>query len=660
MNAARSAIGISYGVLACVLTWPLPRHLRTDLLGPVSEDLGVYLWNLWIFRHELLTHHHLPLSTAHILGYAGPTDFALHNYAAVAGLLAFPLIPVLGLVGAFNIVLILCVALSGWATFMLARRLGLGTMAAWSAGALFMASPALVARQTAHFSLIIAAPLPLFLWALLRTLDTKRVRDAVLTGVTVALASYSDAYYGIYCILMGGFVVTWRLARLERASDARFPKLARGLEIAMVILVGLIAWKIVSGVSELTVGSVRIGLRTLHSPTLVLVLATVARASLLWRPRLQISRSELNTQVRLGLIAIASCVAVMGPVLVLAGERILTHQLPETVTYWRSSARGVDLLAYFVPNPNHPWFGHRTAGWFISEWADAFPEFVSSFSLVAFAIIAIGAYRGVLPRLWVGFTAFFFALSLGPFVNVAGINTYVIGPWALLRYVPVVELARSPSRFAIVVALGLSLLFAFSVEALTKRMRSSTPTLRYAFVVGLVTLLAFELGPIPRRLYSAAIPGIYQFLITTGEPNGKLLELPTGILDGTEMIGAFSASSQYYQTQHHWPLVGGYLSRVSRSSKAEGLRLPMLKVLFALSAGRAVTPAEAAAAIRARDRFLAQTCVKFVVVNKRLASPALQSFAVDGLKLTRVHEDEDYVLLTPIAAPPCRTQTALY
>ena len=54
-----------------------------------------------------------------------------------------------------------------------------------------MASPVLTARNTAHLSLVIAAPLPLFLWALLRTLDSRRIRDAVLVGRLVALATYS-------------------------------------------------------------------------------------------------------------------------------------------------------------------------------------------------------------------------------------------------------------------------------------------------------------------------------------------------------------------------------------------------------------------------------------------------------------------------------------
>ena len=134
----------------------------------------------------------------------------------------------------------------------------------------------------------------------------------------------------------------------------------------------------------------------------------------------------------------------------------MNDQLPAIEMFWRSSPRGVDALAYLVPNPNHPWFGDWTRPWFLPPRTDAFPEFVASFPLAALAVIAIAAWRGLLPRMWVAFTACFALLSLGPFVHVAGVNTYVIGPWALLRYVPIVGLARSPSRFAVVAALGLS------------------------------------------------------------------------------------------------------------------------------------------------------------------------------------------------------------
>ncbi len=101
-SAVWSAAAAGYVLLPCILTWPLPLHLRTHLLGDPSGDLGVYVWNLWIFRHELLRHGHLPFSTDHVFAYTGGADFSLHNYTPIAGALGAPLIGALGVVGAFN------------------------------------------------------------------------------------------------------------------------------------------------------------------------------------------------------------------------------------------------------------------------------------------------------------------------------------------------------------------------------------------------------------------------------------------------------------------------------------------------------------------------------------------------------------------------------
>ncbi|MGH9147250.1 MAG: hypothetical protein ACRD1Q_11110, partial [Vicinamibacterales bacterium] len=373
------------------------------------------------------------------------------------------------------------------------------------------------------------------------------------------------------------------------------------------------------------------------------------RAWLAWRPvlRLDDPGARMTVLLRLGLVSVGTCLVLLLPQLVGIALRFVRGRLPGTEVYWRSSPRGVDALAYVVPNPNHPWFGDLTRPWFLPDQTLAFPEFVGSFSIVAFAVIAIGAWLRLLPRFWVAFTGFFVWLSLGPFIHVAGINTYVIGPWALLRYVPVIGMARSPSRFAVVAMLGLSLLAAFALQGL--RRRYAAP--RWAGVL-LVVMLAIELLPAPRPLHSAAVPDVYR-LIATGDESGRLLELPTGIRDGTSSFGNFNASSAYFQTSHGRPLIGGYLSRVSRWRKAENERTPMLRALFALSEGRDLSLDQMDEARHSRDAFLRRSCVKFVVVNKNQASNDLQAFAVEALGLTQVHEDAAYVVFTPVDPPAC-------
>lgn len=646
---------VLYAAVAVAVTWPLAAHLPSALLGSPGGDTGVYVWNLWIFRHELIDHGHVPFSTDHIFGDTGPVDFALHNFTPVAGLLAMPLVPLVGIVAAFNVILLTLLTLTGLSVFALGKTVGLRSWSAALAGALFIASPVMTARETAHASLVAAWPLPLFLLVLLRLVQQPTAARAVLTGMLVAVAHYSDAYYGVYCILMGGFVAAWHFGRLEWRSPAtQLPSRAiRRLDLAFVLVGVFLVWRWVTGRTDVFLGSLHVSLQTLYTPMLLAVLLGGARAWLTLRPvvRLHDPTGRLPVFIRHGALSAATCAVLAAPVLFGLGQQIAQSRFPDTPVFWRSSPRGVDLLAYLVPNPNHAWFGQWTERWLLPSNADAFPEFVASFSIVGLACIAAAVWQRALPAFWVAFTALFGLLSLGPFIHIAGIDTTVIGPWALLRYVPVLGLARSPSRFAIVASLGLSLLVAFALEAWRRRnprtwTRVATPVL---------VLLALEAFPGPRTLYSADVPRVYQYLASLPEGAGRILTLPTGIRDGASSLGNFVASNQFLQTAHRHPMVGGYLSRVSSSRKGASSRAPMLAALYALSDGDiTLTDTEVEAARRSRDTFLARSCVRHVVIDKHRASDRLRAFATDGLRLVPIAEDEHYQLLAPLDPPPCQ------
>src|SRR5918992_2843117 len=158
----------AYVCVAVAFAWPLPLHLSSALPGSPGGDTGVYVWNLWVFRHEIVAHSHFPFSTLEILAGTPAVPLTLHNYTTVANILAFPLLPSLGTVATFNVLVIASGIASAYAMFLFARaRLG-DAAAAWIAGLLFGFSPFMSARATEHFSLVQAAPLPIFAWLLYR------------------------------------------------------------------------------------------------------------------------------------------------------------------------------------------------------------------------------------------------------------------------------------------------------------------------------------------------------------------------------------------------------------------------------------------------------------------------------------------------------------
>lgn len=645
--AACGAVVCAYVALACAVTWPLPRHLGTHLLGDPSGDLGVYVWNLWIFRHELIDHGHLPFSTDHVFADSEGIDFALHNYTPLAGLAALPLISWWGPVITFNIIEISMIATSGLGLFVLARRVGLGVGAAASAGVMFLASPVLTSRAAEHFSLVTAAPIPLFIWAVLGALETAQTRHAVIAGALVAAATYADAYYGVYCLLIGLFLAGWRFLRLQ--WRARASQLVTGANATVALAAAVILWRGLTGATSMNVAGVVIRLQSLYTPVLLLVLALGVRVFVQWRPIVSLQDPQvLPVLFRKGLMAVGVALLLMAPLFLGIAARYSAGRLPETATHWRSSPDGVDLLGYVVPNPLHPWFGTQTEMWFGATAAESFPEYVASFSIVGFAVIAVGAARCGLPPLWVALTAGALLLSLGPFIHVAGVNTYLPGPWALLRYVPVVGMARSPSRFAIIAVMGFSLLFAFAVSELARRWGHRWTPIGWMLAV----LLAVELIPAPRKLYSANVPEVYR-LVGGSDETARVLHLPSGIRDGTSSLGKFNAAYQYFQTYHRRPILGGYVSRVSARRKRETSRRPLFGALLALSEGVQLSPQRLALARADRARFLQRTCVRFVIVSKADASAELRNFAKDALGLSSIHEDSTHQLLVPIDPPPC-------
>ena len=96
---AHVVAGGVYVLLAIAFSWPLPAHLQTRLTGAPDSDTGVYVWNLWVFKDEVLEHRTLPYFTDRIFRASGRTNLSLHNYTAFANLIALPFVRPLGKIG---------------------------------------------------------------------------------------------------------------------------------------------------------------------------------------------------------------------------------------------------------------------------------------------------------------------------------------------------------------------------------------------------------------------------------------------------------------------------------------------------------------------------------------------------------------------------------
>jgi hypothetical protein len=659
VNRARrhAAAIVGYVLLAVALTWPLATRLDSDFTGAPSGDTGVYVWNLWVFQHEI-QEGRLPFYTNSILSVAAgtPIDLSLHNYTTFANLIAWPLMPLVGLTVAFNLIFLLNIALSGYGAYLLARDLIEREAESWLGGALFAASPALVARGESHFSLVAAGALPIFCLLLRRSALTGRLRYAIGTGVAVAWATFSDAYYGVFCVMIGAVFLLAQFLTVTPATDVAVPRVKGALRIVDVLLVtvgSFVAAMMVRGGGPVVLFGLRISTRTLYTPMLVLSVLVVLRLWLTFRPRIAFHREVWTRGLAYGIAAAAiSTGLLLSPVLFAFGERVLSGSADLPPTYWRSSPPGLDLASLFLPNPNHPLWGDSMRR-LIEVWSgrpDAFPEMVGSIPWIAMAVMLAACWRaGWRPAATrVAVTLFFALLALGPFVHIAGTNTAVPTPWALLRYAPIVGMVRSPSRFIIVVLVSVSALFAIALTQLGRKY----PRWRPALLAAVAVLMAIELVPVPRTLYAAAIPPIYQVIADDPRSDIRVLELPFGVRDGASSLGDFSALTQYYQTAHQKAIVGGYLSRVSARRKRMMQHFPVMNALMILSEHKPLDADVRARAEAGADDFLRRAKLGYVVVDHTRASPELVGFAGELLGLTRIAADGPRALYIPRAPAP--------
>jgi hypothetical protein len=628
-----AGVVLAYATIAIAFTWPLAANLGTRLTGGTGGDTGVYVWNQWVFRHEFRENGSFPYFTDTLFGAERPANLSLHNYTRFQNLIAAPLIGRFGVVTTFNLVYLSMTVLMAYATFLLARHVTRSAAESWIAGLLFAWSPLMVTRGMGHFSLVAAAPLPIFLLLLMRGDGHERLRDAVLLGVAMAWAASTDVYYAVYCLLIGAIFVVARVVTIEPSPAAGHGRAARwGLDVVILCVAALVATMAASGGWELTFLGRSLRMRSLYTP--VLILTTLVTVRIAWRFRASLVPMTRTDVWRFGRLATATGLvgaAVMSPVLYAAVVRLSSGDFTTPSIFWRSSPPGVDALALLLPNPNHPLAPAALGSW-LSSRPNGYLENVASIPLAAIVLLLVAWRTGWRPsRWWFGLAVLFGFLALGPFVHVAGVNTYVPGPWAFLRYVPLVGLAHTPARFSVVLMLALAVIVASALTWLTRRY----PARRHAILLAAGIALAFELLPAPLTLHSAEIPPLYRH-VAAAPRDAKLLELPFGIRDGTSSVGNFTARTQFYQTAHGKTIMGGYLSRLS-SRRVDDLRAdPVRNALAILSENRRLTPQQEADLLTHGLAFIRAWNIRHVVIDRDASSNVLFGMAIKAFRLDHV------------------------
>ncbi len=198
----------SYLVVSLIFTYPLVLHLTTHVPGEVAGDVPVYIWNLWWMQQALSTGIS-PLFCDYIFAPYG-VSLAFHAFVFLKAFVAILLQYFFTAWTAYNILILVTFALSGWTMFLLARHLSGDARAAWLAGLVYAFSPYMLTRGTGHLNYLSGEWMPLYALCLIRLLQTREKRWAWGGGLCLLLTAYCEYYYLIYLTLFTVFYLGWR------------------------------------------------------------------------------------------------------------------------------------------------------------------------------------------------------------------------------------------------------------------------------------------------------------------------------------------------------------------------------------------------------------------------------------------------------------------
>jgi hypothetical protein len=208
------AVFALYGIIACLITYPLITQMGSHLAGFPYGDAQEDAHHLWWMTHALQTGQ--PLFEQPLLGYPdGLSGFTLRSNLLqyFPGWLFHFILP---LPAAFNLHLLVTLALNGWAMFVLARHLVGRVDVALLAGAAYLCFPTMQGHiGAAHIGLLAQYPLPLVVWSLLNLNSRPTWRNVPLTTGLFILCALGHTPMLIYTMLpvTAFFALRWLWAR---------------------------------------------------------------------------------------------------------------------------------------------------------------------------------------------------------------------------------------------------------------------------------------------------------------------------------------------------------------------------------------------------------------------------------------------------------------
>jgi len=544
-HAAASAL-LVYAALTLALTWPVARGLARD----VPSDFGDPLFTMWVLAWDA-THLGSGWWNANIF-YPHPLALAYSEHFLPQALLALPIYtitknPILS----FNLVFLSTFALSGLGMFLFARELTRSTAAAFVAGLAYAFAPYRIAALP-HLQVLSSAWLPFVLFGVRRYFTSGKLRPLVGAAAAWVVQNLSCGYYLLFFTPAIVMYVAWEITVRRLWTNAR-------------VLVPIAVAGASAGVA-----------------TLPFLLPYLALRDLGFSPR---TAREVDR-----FAADAYSYLTAAPNLHVWGTIARAWPKPESALF-----PGLTVVAFAIVAIVHAWRESRFPRAFsvavivavaivvamLFGWTLRLPLLqIASLGrtlivAAALAAAALGLSRDVRAATGRWFerpaailsilTLFGVAMSFGTHITAKGRVVLEGAPYGFFfTFVPGFNGLRVPSRFVMVVVLGLAALAALGVAAFRdERQRARAALLAGALVVAEFLAVPLPtngnsttyerpgLAPLPATVdVGSSAPPVYRFVAGLAEP-AAIVELPLG-------EPAFDIRYMFYSTLHWKRLVNGY------------------------------------------------------------------------------------------------------
>ncbi|MEI7555227.1 hypothetical protein [Candidatus Chlorohelix sp.] len=498
-----------FALMALLFTFPLIVRFMVAVPGEDNKDAWQMVWNLWWVRHALETGQS-PFQTD-LLFYPIQPRLVLHALNAWNGFVSLPVQYLFdwlggaahGAVAAYNFIVLLSFTLGAYGAYRLALWLWGDWKAALAAGVAYGFSAFNFDHLLGHLNLISTEFIPFYILFLLKTLteQEKWVRNASLTTLLLIFNTFLDLqfvlYLGIFSVLLMLYLTVKHM--WKRDFSALMPLFLRAGAIALAFVLLTLPFTI---------------------------------------PLMQDIASN-----------------------------------PNAVPKREENIYSADLLAYLYPSPFQPLWGNamKVA---VKPWTATLIEKIVFPGYTVYLLGLFGLVVTVLPILrkklqskpvvsnrlvkvgaefWLVVAGLFALLSFGRRLHINGIEVGPPLPASLIFDMPILNVTRVPSRYALPALLALGLLAAWGLsKLLALEIGWNKRKIGQASLAGLFCLtLAFELFPAPYQMTEYNVPQFYRELAK--DPSKyAILDLP---------VSQYETSYMEAQMEHGKPLLGGYVSR---------------------------------------------------------------------------------------------------